>query len=54
MNKDTIEGAVKETGGKIRRKVDGALGDSKGQALGSKDEAAGKLQKTYGKIKDKI
>lgn len=54
MNKDTVAGAVKETGGKIRSKVDKAIGNKKGESLGRKDQAMGNLQKNYGKLKDSI
>ena len=54
MNKDTIAGAVKETGGKVRSKVDRAIGDKKGEVLGKKDQALGKMQKDYGKLKSSI
>ena len=54
MNKDTVAGAIKETGGKIRASVDDALGDKKGAALGKKDEVEGNLQKNYGKVKDAL
>ena len=54
MNKDTIAGAVKETGGKIRSKIDHAVGDKKGEAQGKKVQAAGNIQKNYGKLKDSI
>jgi uncharacterized protein YjbJ (UPF0337 family) len=54
MNKDTIAGSVRETGGKIRSKIDHATGDTKGEALGLKDEFEGNAQKNYGKLKDSI
>jgi uncharacterized protein YjbJ (UPF0337 family) len=52
MNKDTVAGTIKETGGKIRAKVDHVMGDSKGEALGRKDQVTGNVQKNYGKLKD--
>ena len=54
MNKDTIAGAVKETGGKIRASVDHAVGDKKGEAQGRADAVSGNAQKNYGKVKDAI
>jgi uncharacterized protein YjbJ (UPF0337 family) len=54
MNKDTISGSIKEAGGKMRSKVGDAVGDKKGEAYGLKDQAAGKVQKNYGKIKDAV
>jgi uncharacterized protein YjbJ (UPF0337 family) len=52
MNKDKIAGSIRETGGKIRRKIDHAFGDKKGEALGARDEMAGRAQKNAGKLKD--
>ncbi len=54
MNKDTVAGAVKETGGKIRAKVDHAVGDHKGEVQGRKDQLEGNAQKNFGKVKDAI
>ncbi len=54
MSKDTIAGAVKEVGGKVRSTVGHATGDKEGEARGKVDEAAGNIQKNYGKVKDKI
>ena len=54
MNKDTIAGSIKETGGKMRSKVGHALGDTKGEVLGRKDQFSGSLQKNFGKVKDKL
>jgi uncharacterized protein YjbJ (UPF0337 family) len=54
MNKDTIEGTTKEIGGKIREKVDHAVGDKKGEAQGIKDQVTGNIQKNYGKLKDTV
>lgn len=54
MNKDTVAGSIKETGGKVRSKIDHALGDTKGEAKGLADQAAGNVQKNYGKFKDSL
>ncbi len=54
MNKDTVAGSVKETGGKVRSAVDSALGDKKGEALGKIDQATGAAQKNYGEVKDAV
>ncbi|MDX1975285.1 MAG: hypothetical protein SFT92_06375 [Rickettsiales bacterium] len=54
MNKDEVAGAIRETGGKIRKKVNKAIGSNKGAALGLKDEVAGNAQKNYGKLKDPL
>jgi len=54
MGKDTVEGAIKETGGKIRESVANATGDKEAQARGAADQVAGNVQKNYGKVKDAI
>ncbi len=54
MNKDTIEGSVKEIGGKIRGAVDHATGDTAGETQAKKDQVTGNIQKNYGKVKDAI
>lgn len=54
MNKDTVAGAIRETGGKVRAAVDHAAGDHKGEALGRKDQLEGNLQKNFGKVKDAV
>jgi uncharacterized protein YjbJ (UPF0337 family) len=47
MNKDRVEGAVKEAVGKV-------VGDAKLQAEGKADQAEGKVQNTVGGIKDAL
>ena len=54
MEKDTIAGKVKETGGKVRRNVGEMTGDREGQARGAKDQISGKVQKNWGKLKDSL
>jgi uncharacterized protein YjbJ (UPF0337 family) len=54
MNKDTVAGAIKETGGKARANIDHALGDTKGEIQGRKDQIEGNAQKNYGKVKDAV
>jgi len=52
MNKDTIDGTVKEIGGKARSVIGQVTGNKEGEAHGKIDEAQGKMQKNYGKVKD--
>jgi len=47
MNKDIIEGAFLEEAGKIRKNTTNKI-------QGAKDEARGKMQKNYGKLKESI
>ena len=54
MSKNTIAGTVQETGGKIRAKVDHALGDTEGEMLGIKDQVAGNVKKNFGKMEDAL
>jgi len=54
MNKDTIVGTAKEIGGKIHSAVSHIAGNKEGEARGNVDEAEGKAQKNYGKVKDII
>jgi len=54
MNKDTVAGAIKETGGEIRESIANVTGDDKAKALAQKDEVEGNVQKNYGKVKDAL
>ena len=54
MNKDTVAGAIKETGGKIRKEIGKITGDTESQARGTADEVSGNVQKNVGKFKDAI
>ncbi len=47
-------GAVQEAGGKIRQKVDEAVGDHKGAAYGVKDQVEGNLRKNTAKLSDAL
>ena len=54
MDKDRIEGSVKEIKGKIMEVAGKALGDAKLDAEGKAEQAAGKVQNTVGGIKDTL
>lgn len=53
MDKDRVEGAAKNMGGKIKEGVGKVTGDSKTEAEGKADQVEGKVQNTVGGIKDK-
>ena len=54
MNKDQVEGRLKEVGGKIKKNVADAVDNESAQAEGAAKEAEGKIQKNYGDAKNKI
>jgi uncharacterized protein YjbJ (UPF0337 family) len=52
MDKDRIEGAAKQVKGSIKEAVGKVTGDSKTQAEGVAEKAAGKVQNSVGGAKD--
>ena len=50
MNKDQVNGRVKEAAGKVEKNVGRAIGNPKVEAKGLAKELAGKVQKTAGDI----
>jgi len=52
MNKDRVEGKVKDVAGGIERQAGEWTGDPKKQAQGAAKQVEGKLQNTWGKAKD--
>lgn len=52
MNKDRIKGAARETRGKIKAATGNATGNTKLEAKGFAQKAAGKAQNTMGKAED--
>ena len=52
MNKDRIEGKVKDVAGRVERQAGEWTGDTKAQVKGAAKQAEGKLQNTWGKVKD--
>jgi len=52
MDKDRVEGKVKDVAGRVERQVGEWTGDSEKQAHGAAKQAEGKLQNTWGKVKD--
>jgi uncharacterized protein YjbJ (UPF0337 family) len=54
MNKDRVEGKVKDVAGRAERQVGEWTGDSKSQAKGTAKQAEGKIQNAWGKAKDAV
>jgi uncharacterized protein YjbJ (UPF0337 family) len=52
MDKDRIDGAARQVKGSIKEAVGKVTGDSKTQAEGIAEKAAGKLQNSVGGAKD--
>lgn len=53
VDKDRVEGPLKEAGGKIKEAWGDATDNTETEAEGKKDQAEGELQQDWGKIKDK-
>jgi uncharacterized protein YjbJ (UPF0337 family) len=53
MNKDQVKGRIEEAKGNIKEAAGKAVGNERLQGEGLADQAAGKVQKTYGDAKDK-
>jgi uncharacterized protein YjbJ (UPF0337 family) len=54
MNKDRVEGSVRQGKGKIKEAAGKATGDAKLKTEGSVDQVAGKMQNTVGGLKDSL
>lgn len=54
MDKDRIEGAAKNVGGKIKEGIGKMTGDTKTEAEGKSDQVEGKVQNTVGGVKDTL
>ncbi|TIO08247.1 MAG: CsbD family protein [Mesorhizobium sp.] len=54
MNKDQVAGLAKQVKGSVKKAAGKATGNRRVQAEGSADKIAGKLQKAYGDVKDKV
>lgn len=52
MNKDRVEGKVKDVAGRVERQVGEWTGDPEKQVHGAAKQAEGKVQNTWGKAKD--
>src|SRR5580692_127261 len=52
MNKDQVEGKVKDVAGRVERQVGEWTGDKEAQAHGALKQAEGKVQNAWGDVKD--
>ena len=52
MNKDRVEGKVKDAAGRVERQVGEWTGDPKKQVEGAAKQVEGKIQNAWGKAKD--
>jgi uncharacterized protein YjbJ (UPF0337 family) len=52
MNKDNIEGRVKDVAGRVRREAGEASGDKEQKAHGTEKQADGKVQDSASKVKE--
>jgi uncharacterized protein YjbJ (UPF0337 family) len=54
MNKDRVEGKVKDVAGRIERQAGEWTGDTEAQVKGAVKQAEGKTQNAWGKVKDAV
>jgi uncharacterized protein YjbJ (UPF0337 family) len=54
MDKDRVEGKVKDITGRAQRQVGEWTGDTENQAKGTAKQAEGKVQNAWGKAKDAV
>lgn len=54
MDKDRVEGKVKDIAGRAQRQVGEWTGDSENQAKGAAKQVEGKVQNAWGKAKDAV
>ena len=52
VDEDRIEGSAKQTGGKLKEGAGKLFGDEKMKREGQADQGVGKLQNTWGSVKD--
>lgn len=52
MNKDRVEGKLKDVSGRVERQVGEWTGDTDKQAHGAVKQAEGKMQNAWGKVQD--
>jgi uncharacterized protein YjbJ (UPF0337 family) len=53
MDKDRIQGGIEQAKGKVKEVAGKVTGDTKTEAEGKGQQAAGKVQNTVGGLKDK-
>jgi len=54
MDKDRVEGKVKDIAGRAERQVGEWTGDTESQVKGAAKQAEGKVQNAWGKAKDAV
>lgn len=54
MDKDRVEGKVKDVAGRVQRQVGEWTGSTKDEAEGTAKQAEGKVQNAWGKVKDTV
>ena len=54
VNKDQLAGLAKQVKGSVKQAAGKATGNRQTQAEGTADKIAGKVQKAYGDVKDKV
>ena len=54
VNKDQVAGLAKQLKGSVKQAAGKATGNRRTQAEGMFDKVAGKVQKAYGDVKDKV
>lgn len=54
MNKDQLNGRVEEAKGAIKEKSGRVIGNPDLEDRGTLEKAAGKVQKTYGDVKEQV
>jgi uncharacterized protein YjbJ (UPF0337 family) len=54
VNKDRMEGAGREAGGKMKQAAGKATDNTRTQAEGAAEKTAGKAQKAVGKAEDRV
>jgi uncharacterized protein YjbJ (UPF0337 family) len=54
VNKDQVAGVAKQVKGSVKEAAGRATGNRQTQAEGTADKVAGKVQKAYGDVKEKV
>jgi uncharacterized protein YjbJ (UPF0337 family) len=54
VNKDQVAGVAKQVKGSVKQAAGKATGNRRTEVEGTADKIAGKVQKAYGDVKDKV
>ena len=54
VNKDQVAGVAKQVKGAVKQAAGKATGNRQAEAEGTADKIAGKVQKAYGDVKEKV